>query len=63
MIKRKISMGKLWKVFYPISLKHGSNYMEEKKWLNVQNAEQKQQSQKRTGKWPVAQIKLENECN
>jgi hypothetical protein len=28
-VKRKISMGKLRKVFYPISLKHGSNYTEE----------------------------------
>jgi predicted RNA-binding Zn-ribbon protein involved in translation (DUF1610 family) len=29
MIKNKISMGKLRKVFYPISLKHGSNNTEE----------------------------------
>jgi hypothetical protein len=33
------------------------------KWLNVQNVEKKQQSQKRHGKWLVVQTKLENECN
>lgn len=33
------------------------------KWLNVQNAEQKFQSQRKLGKWLVDQTKLENECN
>ena len=56
-------MGKLRKVFYSINLKHGSDYTEENKWLNVQNAEPKYQSQKRLGKWLVVQIKLENVCN
>lgn len=56
-------MGKLRKVFYSIIIKHGSDNTEENKWLNVQNAEQKLQSQKRHGRWPVVQIKLENECN
>jgi hypothetical protein len=62
-LKRKISMGKLWKVFYSIRLKHGSNNTEENKWVNVQNVQQKFQSQKRHGKWLVVQIKLENACN
>ena len=36
---------------------------EEIEWLNVQNAEQTFQRQKRVGKWLVVQIKLENACN
>jgi hypothetical protein len=32
-------------------------------WLNVQNVEQKLQSQRKLGRWLDAQIKLENECN
>jgi hypothetical protein len=32
-------------------------------WLNVQNAEQKFQSQRKLGRWLGVQIKQENECN
>jgi hypothetical protein len=37
--------------------------MEECKWLNVQNVEPTYQSQRRHGKWQVAQTSKENECN
>jgi hypothetical protein len=45
------------------SKEHESKNTEENKWLSVQNAELKYQNQKRHGKWPVVQIKLENVCN
>jgi hypothetical protein len=33
------------------------------KWLNVQNVELTSQSQRRHGKWQVAQTRWEKECN
>jgi len=39
------------------------NITEENKWLNVRNVELKSQSQRRHGKWPVAQTSKEKECN
>jgi hypothetical protein len=60
--KHRICIGKVWKVFYSIMIKWNRN-REEIEWLNVQNAEQKFQRQKRLGKWLVVQIKLENACN
>ena len=62
MLRERIYNPKLWKVFYSIMIKHGSD-TEEKEWLNVQNAELKSQNQKKLGKWLVAQTKLENACN
>ncbi len=37
--------------------------MEEKRWQNVLNAQQKFQSLRKPGKWPVDQTKPEKECN
>jgi len=59
----KISMEKIWKLFYLISRMHQKDSTEEIKWLNVQNAEPKFQNQRKHGKWQVVQIKLENVCN
>ena len=39
--KRRIYIGKVWKVFYSIMINHGIGNTEEIEWLNVQNAEQK----------------------
>ena len=37
--------------------------MEKCKWPNVRNVEQMSQNQRRRGKWQVAQIRWERECN
>jgi hypothetical protein len=65
MLKKRISNGKTMEslLFYP---EKGMKAIIRRKfviWLNVQNAEQKFQSQRRHGKWQAAQIKLENACS
>jgi hypothetical protein len=63
-VKKKNIYGKATESFLFIQVKAWKQQHGEKiKWLNVQNAVQKYQSQKKRGKWRVAQIKLENACN
>ena len=63
-VKKKNIYGKATESFLFIQVKAWKQQHGEKiKWLNVQNAVQKYQSQKKHGKWRVAQIKLENACN
>jgi len=49
--------------FLSLSINDGSRIRRKLKWRNVQNAELKFQKQRRLGKWPAVQIKLENACN
>ena len=57
-------MQKQWKIIYlPSKETMDTEYMEETKWLNVQNVAQKSRSRKKLGKWPDAQTNKANVCN